>query len=69
MSLLTFNTAKICTFVLTAKYFERIFQKSLLKVENQQFSKAAFYSTNQKEIIEKLNKFKISILSIKTNNK
>lgn len=69
MSLLTFNTAKIRTFVLTANYFERIFQKCLLKIENQQLSKVGFYNTKQKEIIEKLNKFKISILSTKTDNK
>ena len=44
---LTFNTAKIRTFVLTANYFERIFQKCLLKIENQQFSKVDFYETKQ----------------------
>lgn len=69
MSLLTFNDTKVDIFTLIAKYFERIFQKSLLKIENQQLSKVTFCKSKQKEIIEKLNNFKISILSTKTDNK
>ena len=48
MSLLTFNDTKVYIFTFIANYFERIFQKSLLKIENQQFSKVDFYNTKHK---------------------